>query len=68
MRLRSGDKWAPFWDNLKTGHDLFAQQGLPPEGQCLAMDVTSLEPGKASSVDSAVEERCPEEVAGRVPL
>ena len=67
MRLRSGDKWAPFWDNLKTGHDLFAQQGLPPKvSVCDGRYV--FEPGKASSVDSAVEERCPEEVAGRGPL
>ncbi|MGD9027764.1 MAG: murein L,D-transpeptidase family protein, partial [Methyloceanibacter sp.] len=67
MRLRSGDKWAPFWDNLKTGHDLFAQEGVPPKvSVCEGRYV--FEPGEASTVDSAVEERCPKEVAGRTPL
>jgi murein L,D-transpeptidase YafK len=66
MRLRSGDKWAPFWDNLKTGHDLFAQEGVPPKvSVCEGRYV--FEPGEASTVDSAVEERCPKEVAGRAP-
>ena len=31
MRRSAGSKWFPFWQNLKTGYDVFEKQKLPPE-------------------------------------
>ena len=64
LRLRSGDKWAPFWANLKEGHDLFERDGVPPKvSVCNGAYV--FEPGSVATVNSLVEERCPEDVVGR---
>lgn len=64
LRLRSGDKWAPFWSNLKTGHDLFARDRMPPKvSVCDGAYV--FERGSAATVDSVIEEYCPDEVAGQ---
>ena len=59
LLLRRGDKWGGFWANLKRGHDLFEQTGVPPvvsvcEGRYV------FENGSLQTFDSLVEERCPE--------
>jgi murein L,D-transpeptidase YafK len=63
LRLRSGDKWSGFWADLKTGHDLFEQSKLPPKvSVCGGRYV--FEEGSLATVESAVEEHCPAEIAG----
>lgn len=63
LRLRSGDKWAPFWANLKTGHDLFARDLVPPKVS--VCDGTYVfERGSPATVDSVVEEYCPDVISG----
>jgi len=65
LRLRWGDKWSGFWVNLKQGHDLFAQTGIPPAvSVCKGRYV--FERGSLDSFDSLVEERCPPEVAENI--
>ncbi len=57
LRLRSGDKWAPFWANLKAGHDLFDRDGVPPKvSVCEGRYV--FEQGSQGTVDSLVVDRC----------
>ena len=57
LRLRSGDKWAPFWANLKAGHDLFASDTVPPKvSVCEGRYV--FERGSPGTIDSLVEARC----------
>ena len=57
LRLRSGDKWAPFWATLKAGHDLFDRDGVPPKvSVCEGRYV--FEQGSQGTVDSLVEDRC----------
>jgi len=63
MRLRKGDKWSGFWADLKTGHDLFDKDRVPPvvsvcEGRYV------FEAGSEATVASQVEARCPPEIAG----
>jgi murein L,D-transpeptidase YafK len=62
LRLRSGDKWAPFWTNLKRGHDMFARDRMPPKVSVCEGEYV-FEPGSAATVDSVVEEHCPDELA-----
>jgi murein L,D-transpeptidase YafK len=63
LRLRSGDTWSGFWADLKTGHDLFEQSKLPPKvSVCGGRYV--FEEGSLATVESAVEEHCPAEIAG----
>lgn len=63
LRLRSGDKWADFWADLKKGHDLFARDRMPPKvSVCDGRYV--FERGSAASIGSAVEVQCPETLAG----
>ena len=57
LRLRSGDKWAPFWANLKAGHDLFDRDGVPPKVS-VCEDRYVFEQGSQGTVDSLVEDRC----------
>jgi murein L,D-transpeptidase YafK len=30
MKQYRNSKWYPFWQNLKTGYDLFSKTGIPP--------------------------------------
>jgi murein L,D-transpeptidase YafK len=62
MRLRRGDEWSGFWADLKMGYDLFEKTKVPPvvsvcEGRYV------FEPGSAATAASAIEERCPPELA-----
>jgi murein L,D-transpeptidase YafK len=62
LAARSGDQWAGFWADLKTGSDLFERMRLPPVvSVCNGRYVFS--PGSAATVGSAIEEKCPPEVA-----
>lgn len=62
MRLRRGDEWSGFWADLKTGYDLFEKTKVPPAvSVCDGRYV--FEPGSAATVSSAIEERCPPELA-----
>jgi murein L,D-transpeptidase YafK len=62
MRLRRGQTWSPFWDELKRGYDLFERTGVPPAvSVCESRYV--IEPGNGESPVPAVEERCPSEIA-----
>jgi murein L,D-transpeptidase YafK len=63
LAVRRAHPAASFWADLKTGYDLFEQNRLPPivsvcEGRYV------FEPGRAGTVSSAVEQRCPPAVAG----
>lgn len=63
MWLRRGDRWSGFWADLKKGHDLFDESGLPPQvSVCGGRYV--FEAGSLATVTSEVEERCPPEIAG----
>jgi murein L,D-transpeptidase YafK len=63
LRLRKGDKWSGFWADLKQGSDLFEQARFPPVvSVCKGRYV--FEDGSLATVDGAVEERCPPEIAG----
>jgi murein L,D-transpeptidase YafK len=63
LRLRSGDAWSGFWADLKAGHDLFEKSGVPPKvSVCEGRYV--FEEGSLATVESAVEEHCPAEIAG----
>jgi len=63
LRLRKGDKWSDFWTNLKQGYDLFEENKLPPVvSVCDGRYV--FEAGRRGTVDSAVEARCPPDIAG----
>jgi len=64
MRLRSGDKWAPFWANLKTGHDMFVRDRVPPKVSVCNGEYV-FEPGSAATLTYAIEEHCPGAVADR---
>ncbi len=64
LRLRSGDKWSPFWANLKTGHDMFVRDGLPPKVSVCKGEYV-FERGRQATLNSVVEENCPDTLAGR---
>lgn len=64
VSLHQGDQWSGFWENLKTGSDMFEESGVPPvvsvcEGRYV------FEPGSPETIDSAIEERCPPDPAGK---
>ncbi len=62
LAARRGDQWAGFWADLKKGNDLFERTRLPPVvSVCNGRYVFA--PGSPASVGSAVEEKCPPEVA-----
>jgi murein L,D-transpeptidase YafK len=61
--VRKGAKWEDFWADLKKGYDMFEASRLPPVvSVCNGRYV--FEPGTSATISSAVEERCPPEVAG----
>jgi murein L,D-transpeptidase YafK len=63
LRLRRGSPWDGFWADLKTGYDLFEQSHIPPVvSVCNGRYVFA--PGTIATASSAVEARCPPEVAG----
>ncbi len=63
LRLRKGDKWSDFWTDLKQGYDLFETDKVPPVvSVCDGRYV--FEAGRRETVDSAVEARCPPDIAG----
>jgi murein L,D-transpeptidase YafK len=58
VRLHKGDKWSGFWDQLKTGSDMFEKSGVPPlvsvcDGRY------AFEAGSTATIASPIEERCP---------
>jgi murein L,D-transpeptidase YafK len=56
-------KWESFWAELKKGYDMFESARVPPVvSVCNGRYV--FEPGTSATISSAVEERCPPEVAG----
>ena len=62
LKARSGDRWASFWADLKTGHDLFEQNRVPPTvSVCQGRYV--FERGIATTAAPLIEERCPPDVA-----
>jgi len=62
LKARSGDRWASFWADLKTGHDLFEQNRVPPTvSVCKGRYV--YEQGIATATAPLIEERCPADVA-----
>jgi murein L,D-transpeptidase YafK len=63
VRLRKGDRWGGFWTDLKKGYDLFEQSHVPPVVS-VCDGRYAFEPGSPATVASAVEDRCPPEVAG----
>jgi murein L,D-transpeptidase YafK len=63
LALRKGGRWGNFWADLKKGNDLFEATRVPPVvSLCKGRYV--FEPGTSGTIGSAVEERCPPEVAG----
>jgi murein L,D-transpeptidase YafK len=63
LAARKGQRWGSFWTDLKRGYDMFEASHLPPVvSVCKARYV--FEPGTSGTIGSAVEERCPPEVAG----
>jgi murein L,D-transpeptidase YafK len=63
LKVRKAYAWSDFWLNLKKGHDMFEKTRVPPVvSVCNGRYV--FEPGSAATVGSAVEERCPPEIAG----
>lgn len=61
--VRKRAKWEDFWADLKKGYDMFEASRLPPVvSVCNGRYV--FEPGTSATISSAVEERCPPEVAG----
>ena len=63
LSVRKGAKWEDFWADLKKGYDMFEASRLPPVvSVCNGRYV--FEPGTSATISSAVEERCPPEVAG----
>ena len=63
LRLRRGSRWDGFWTDLKTGYDLFERSHIPPVvSVCNGRYVFAA--GTIATANSAVEARCPPEVAG----
>lgn len=63
LALRTRYQAANFWTDLKKGYDLFEQSRLPPVVSVCNGRYT-FEPGRIDTAGSAVEARCPPEVAG----
>jgi murein L,D-transpeptidase YafK len=64
LQARRSDQWAGFWTDLKKGHDLFERTQMPPVVS-VCNGRYAFSPGSATTVGSAIEERCPPEVAAR---
>jgi murein L,D-transpeptidase YafK len=63
VRARRGYPWESFWAELKKGYDLFEQSRIPPVvSVCKGRYVFAA--GTLETVGSAIEERCPPEIAG----
>ena len=62
LKARRSDQWAGFWADLKKGHDLFERTRVPPVVS-VCNGRYAFAPGSLASVGSAVEQRCPPEVA-----
>jgi murein L,D-transpeptidase YafK len=62
LALRKSYRAASFWADLKKGYDLFEQTRLPPVVS-VCKGRYAFEPGRSDTIGSAVEERCPPEVA-----
>jgi murein L,D-transpeptidase YafK len=63
LAARKGGEWEDFWADLKKGYDMFQASHLPPVvSVCNGRYV--FEAGTSATISSAVEERCPPEVAG----
>jgi murein L,D-transpeptidase YafK len=63
LRHRRGYQWESFWAELKRGYDLFEASRIPPVVS-VCKGRYAFTPGTISSYDSAIEERCPPEIAG----
>jgi len=63
VAVRNGEKWSPFWLNLKTGYDQFELDKVPPEiSYCSGHYVVS--PGKpGNSGEHKLQKRCLPELA-----
>jgi murein L,D-transpeptidase YafK len=62
LKARRSDQWAGFWADLKKGDDLFERTRVPPVVS-VCNGRYAFAPGSLASVGSAVEQRCPPEVA-----
>jgi murein L,D-transpeptidase YafK len=63
LKLRKGYPWEGFWAELKQGYDLFEANRIPPlVSVCRGRYVFA--PGTIETYDSAIDERCPPEIAG----
>ena len=62
LKARASDQWAGFWADLKKGHDLFERTRMPPVVN-VCNGRYAFTPGTTATVGSAVEQRCPPEVA-----
>ncbi len=62
LKSRKSSQWAGFWGDLKKGYDLFERTRLPPVVS-LCNGRYAFSAGSPMTVGSAVEERCPPEVA-----
>ena len=63
LAARRGQRWGSFWADLKRGYDLFEASHVPPVvSVCNGRYV--FEAGTSATIGSAVEDRCPPEVAG----
>ena len=62
LNARRSDQWAGFWADLKKGHDLFERTRMPPVVSVCNGRYAFL-PGSSTSIGSAIEQRCPPEVA-----
>jgi murein L,D-transpeptidase YafK len=62
VRARRGYPWEAFWADLKKGYDLFEKSHMPPVvSVCKGRYMFAA--GSLETVGSAVEERCPPEIA-----
>jgi murein L,D-transpeptidase YafK len=62
LKARRLDQWAGFWADLKKGDDLFERTQMPPVVR-VCNGRYAFSPGSAATVGSAIEDRCPPEVA-----
>lgn len=62
LKSRKSSQWAGFWGDLKKGYDLFERTRLPPVVS-LCNGRYAFAPGSPTTVGSAIEGRCPPEVA-----
>ena len=62
LKSRKSSQWAGFWGDLKNGYDLCERTRLPPVVS-LCNGRYAFAPGSPTTVGSAIEGRCPPEVA-----